>query len=338
MNILNWLRPKTQQAPARSAPAPAGPEKHIYDVKDWKVSIRQAETLEAFYAADQYINSAQEVLKGDRDAGKLRSQDGTAADFDAREGHVVLLQQRSEFHPTETGYEARLNNRRKVTVDGHLVTVRGYDHTNGVWDRQAKTVTLEVPGSKYGPPVLARDQESEETFLIDAQGRIALPGAGSLSEAEAVAPRRRQAKRAQEMIQSAMLWHEAAKGQDGKAGDLNPAPDEVVAADVSRTRLAKTLAGESVMGGAHTLSDDWDSSERTFAGFDLQASATEFIVAGASPGEGDSNTKFLGTFTDQSVDLAYQNAAGNQEERVTWSKADGTVTYQTNTIFFEGGG
>ena len=336
MNILSWLRPKPQQ-PAPQPVAPSAPAlvKHNFVVEKGQAGVAQAESLDAFYAADAYLDSAQDILKTTAQAELLRSQDGQVADFDSRQGHVVLHQEKSEFHPTESGFEANLKGRlvkaegERVTVDGF--DTRSYESIQGVWDRQARTVTLEVP-------LKEADYSSEsslagaDNFEIDAQGRIALPSASSLAEADQVAAQRGRAERAQEILESAVLWHETAKSFDGKANDLNSAEGISVVTNVDRGKLEKALAGESVMGGGHYQSDDYADNDHVFDGFDLQGSATEFIVAGATPGSGDSQVRFSGTFSGDQVNIVYSNRPGNEEERVTWSKSDGSVRYQNSYV------
>lgn len=325
MNILNWFRPQPQKPTVPTAPAV--PVKLHYAVEGGQVQVAQADTLEALYAADKYRREAQEVLSATRLAERLLTKDNQAADFDPSPGHVVLPDQKSEYHSTETGYEATLKYSR-VKAEGQEVTVKGWTHTTGVWDRDRNTVTLEIPPQVGSSTEQSESYDISTRFQIDAQGKVTLPGASSLAEAEKVAPLREQAKRVQAMLDSAILWHQAAQGFDGQARDFNPAEGKTVVPNVDRKVLADTLAGESVMGKPHLYRGGYETIARTLESFDLQGAADEFIVAGAAHGHNPSGVRFSGRFEDDVVSLSFVNKQGHERESVTWSKTDGTVLYQ----------
>lgn len=323
-DIFRSSRPQPQTAPAKPQPKPKVEVQRDYRTTGGHLSI-EAPTLDAYYAAKSDLYGAEDLFKDATSVESLKSKDNKASDFDSRDGHVVLLDQKFEYH-ADTGKFQGHGENTSVTGDADTVNVESSDYKKerAVWDRKNDTFHYSYSETPYEGSSPTRSLLADEVFSISPDGKVTLPGATSLDEAKTVAPKRELAQRAEDLIQSATFWHDYGQKKDGVKGeDINPGEGAVVP-NLPLSNVEKYLGGNEVMSKTHSTGGEFNDEEYPVTSLDLEATKNKVIV-----GNSDSpDTHLEASFEPEQMQVGFHFPDARVEEQVTWSKQDQTVRIQ----------
>ncbi len=191
-----------------------------------------------------------------------------------------------------------------------------WDRANGVFSYQGALVPLAGGEEEFhftykassnfpNGPLLA-----EETFGITADGSIAGDSFASPQNSE----------RVENLLKSAALWQAESQALDGQTGvDLNPERGSTVAPKVPIAIVAETLANDVVMRDSqHAVK---------YSALDFQSGENDFLVSGATT-SGALNILSGTSNENGDLQLTFKSFLAREVEKLSLSKADGTVNYQ----------
>ena len=247
---------------------PAAPPKRVESTHQLRKNeegrfLLEAETLDE-YRAHWLIESdvhafAARILASYVD---LKSTDGSAVDLDPRPGHVVSEAANKEYHP-DTGKLSPWADTTIHEADGKIEIqsakpeiegkVWGYNY-NFSYSSDSRTASYTynrvVPNDRQHSNESKLTQHPPVSFPVDKDGQVTVRRtAQSLEEAAANRGADKPAKRASELLTSAMMWNDVVQKFDGKQNDRNSKHGEVVLPLLLRGELAFALDRDPVMGG-----------------------------------------------------------------------------------------
>lgn len=330
MKLFDFFRgPRTQPQtpPAQPKEKPRVEMQRDFLTTGGHLSI-EAPTLDAYYAAKSDMYDAKKLFADAQSVESLKSKDNKKSDFDSREGHVVLPDQKFEYH-CDTG---KFQGQRESTVvngDADTVTMESWDYKRdrAIWDRKNETFHYSYSEIQYDNADATSDATrslvADEVFSISPDGKVTLPGATSLAEANEVAPKRELAQRAEDLIHAANLWHDFGQSKDGTKGDINPGEGAVVP-ELPRQNAEKVLGSEAVMSNAYTACGEFHDEESPITSFDLESNKNKVIVNNSDSPE----THLEATFAPSQTQVQFSFPDAHVDEQVTWSKQNQTVRIQ----------
>lgn len=339
MSILTRILSPFRRAPEPKSVPKAAPElvsgSQTFQVEDGKLSF-EAKTLDEFYSKAEAKVGAQNLLDAMTYAEGLKQDDQNSLDLDKREGHLVLLEEKFEYHP-ESGYVHKSGDVQTAGDDRTVRTTQvkdGYHFRDqqGVWDKengtfefQFKTRPEDTWGGGGGKSLVAQGE-----FKVSSAGEVELPSASSLEEAATVAPAHKNAQRAEELLEAGQFWLSTGQTFDQGTGDLNPAEGAVVAPGVSREELlAKGLQGEMALSQAFEWIGERHDEEFEYQSFDLQARPGQALVMGSDNSQRRPYGASLHTERDKNgLMVVLERPEHSITEKAMWNFGDGTVKYE----------
>jgi hypothetical protein len=310
----------------------------------------QARSLDEFYAANQCLPAAQDVMDAMEYVAHLKTTDNAAGDLDRRRGHVVRPAENFEYHKDTQRFHgdySRDGRAYRVEGDEQQVRARSTRPEGRPSTEQAsfrpRSGQLQYRPSRphsapsYKEPVTGPLLE-EATFPISRKGKIPRPQVQSLEDAAKTEAERSQASRAASLVRAGIYWFHQGPKLDGKEEDLNPAQGEVVAAGIDPYGYSTGFLGlgtyyaDFVTDGnpPPPFGSGKEFEEGHYPLKDVEVSPDGFTVFGShGKGEKDPLAPRLTGSTDGPItNLTFTFPRENFQENVVWNKESGTVTYQ----------
>lgn len=326
--ISKILAPFRRQQPA--PPPVAEPriqkESHTFRVEDDQIVCR-GDSLREYYQQQELKYEAQNILRTMQYAEELLTEDDSGLDDDKRPGHLNLPEHGFEAHP-ETGYTLKKGD---IQVGGNATESYTLKPSQGVdsqdqqarWDKENQSFELTFQRDvNYHTPQSSAPANvvSEGRFVIDAEGVVQAP--------EGQRKQQRAAKRAGELLQSALFWEQAGSGLDDTSKDLNESQGVVVAPSLSRDKI-DGLESESALSDAFVWDGAVGKTKSKFENFDLEKTPVSFFVAGGNAeGTRTFGARFSGERNESQLRVVLDRPEIGRRETVVWNIAEGIVAYE----------
>ncbi len=350
MNIFRFFDRKPHTTAPVELPVPERFQQTLKARSSQKFQV-EAKTLDEYrqrsWAEDESANLSSHLER----LRSLQSVDNTPADLDARPGHVVSKDRKTEYHP-DTGELTKVRDAGTPYSQVRKATIRTYSGGTTVQDgnatlqidnqggavielhsdtlrRRASELSDRLPYRNQDPrnwsPEGLHDQfshlKAQGSFEVSPDGKtLPLPTAArSIDEADANEHRKRTAKRAETILSSVLLWDQQCQDFDGKPEDRNSDQGGVVVPHASGRALEETLSKSQLL----TL-------DRAAGGLNLERTTDGFLVADCGFDDSHIARGLSGQVGDKKVKGNLFSSDGC--ETVEWDREKGTLTYQKVTL------
>lgn len=219
---------------------------------------------------DRVFSKVRNETIRDREIEELKGLDQSREDFDSRVGHIVLPSEEFEFHAdsglvrypkTPMPDVIRNDDTYSLSNQNGTLTVNTSERLARFEPAAAKRV--EGPDHSAHTTVKVR-----EDFAIDADGKVVIPSANSLEEAEDIASRRESALQAQGVLQAAGFLRGKIAEWDNSPFDSNLSPGQTLIPNQEEFYQRRELEyGLSVRGADfdHAASFALEGDSRSFS-------------------------------------------------------------------------